>query len=133
MKKIVLAAIICISVILGGCKEETVVTTKYTIGNLGCNFSPASENMQTLVEYFSSHVAYNKIVTFNNASLAENDHEALNYYNDQIAKLDTAYVCSLLEEHDYFIYGMATLKPDGTYRYIGAIRFEKSGTSDVVQ
>lgn len=130
MKKIVLAAIVCMSVILGGCKEKNV-STKYSIGNLESYSS--STDWATLENYLSSTVTYNKIVTFENTSLSLNDQEALQYYNDQLKKLDTTYICSLLKGPDYLVYGISTLNADGTYRRIGAIRFEKDGTSNAVQ
>ena len=130
MKKAVLAIIVCMAVILGACKEKTVIN-KYSIGCIG--FSASSYNASdwtTLQDYFSSTVTYNTTVTFESSSESENDYKAKNLYNEQIKKLDTAYVCSLLNEPDFFIYGIYTLTSDSSYRVLGALRFEHNGTSE---
>jgi len=130
MKKVVLAIIICTSVILGACKEKTVIT-QYSIGNLGCNqnsWNPS--DWETLENYFSSTVTYNKTMSFESSSEAENDFEARSFYNDQIKKLDTEYVCSLLKETDYFIYGIYRLNPDGSHHIVSAMRFDHNGVSE---
>lgn len=133
MKKVVFAIIICTSLFLGACKEKTV-TTKYSIGCLGYVANSANpSDWATLEEYFSSTVKYNTTMTFENTSEAQNDKEAKDLYDEQVQKLDTAYVCSLLNVPDYFIYGIYTLNPDGTHHIIGAIRFEHDGTSEVTQ
>ena len=118
------------SVILGACKEKTVIT-RYSIGCIGFHANSIDPtDWTTLENYFSSTVAFNKKVTFENSSEAENDWEAKNLYNEQIKKLDTAYVCSLLKEPDYYIYGIYTVNADGSYRILGAIRFDHNGTSE---
>lgn len=133
MKKIVIAIIICTSVILCACKEKTV-TTKYSIGCIGYNAMSGSQSQwATLEDYLASTVTLNKTVSFENTSEAQNDKEAKDLYNEQIKKLDTEYVCSLLKDPDYYIYGIYTLNPDGTQRIVGAMRFEQNGASEVTQ
>jgi hypothetical protein len=130
MKKVVIAIIVCTSLFLISCKEKTI-TTKYTIGCIGFDSGNYDPTDWTAVEaYFSSQVAYNKTVTFEGKSLPENDAQALQYYNDQIEKLDTAYVCSLIKGTDSFIYGIQTLNKDGSYKVIGALQFQHDGTSE---
>lgn len=133
MKKVVFAIIICTSLFLGACKEKTV-TTKYSIGCLGFSANSADPSDWTTIEnYFSSTVTFNTTVTFENTSEAQNDKEAKDLYNAQIKKLDSEYVCSLLKEPDFYIYGIYTLNPDGTHRILGALRFDHDGTSEVTQ
>lgn len=130
MKKVVIAIIICSSIFLSSCKEK-LVTTKYTIGCIGYqsgNYDPTDWN--ALESYFSSQVVYNKTVTFESKTQPENDAQALQYYNEQVNKIDTGYVCSLIKGSDYFIYGIQTLASDGSYKVIGALKFQHDGTSE---
>ena len=94
--------------------------------------SPASQ-WQELERYFADNVEYNKLVTFEGTSLAENDAQAKSLCNSQLAKIDTAYVCGLLKSSDYFIYGIATLNVSGTYRFVKAMKFHSGGTEEVSQ
>ena len=95
--------------------------------------SGSQSQWATLEDYLASTVTLNKTVSFENTSEAQNDKEAKDLYNEQIKKLDTEYVCSLLKDPDYYIYGIYTLNPDGTQRIVGAMRFEQNGASEVTQ
>ncbi len=129
MKKVVIAIIVCTSLFLISCKEKTI-TTKYSIGCIGYQSGSIEGTDWTLLEsYLSSQVAYNKTVTFEGKSHTENDAQALQYYNEQIEKLNTEYICSLIKGTDYLIYGIQTLDTEGAYKVIGAIQFQHEGTS----
>lgn len=130
MKKVVIAVIVCMSLFLGACKDKTVSTT-YTIGCLGFQFG--ASDWQAVQDYFSSNVAFNQLVTFENKTVTENDAEALAYFDKQMEKVDTAYVCTLLTGEDYYIYGIATLDQNNNYRYIKAIKFMKDGAEEVTE
>ena len=78
-------------------------------------------------------MAFNKLVTFENKTVTENDAEALAYFDKQMEKVDTAYVCTLLTGEDYYIYGIATLDQNNNYRYIKAIKFMKDGAEEVTE
>ena len=131
MKKIVLVFIVGASLLFGGCRHETF-TTQYTIGCLGYQYgSVQGSDWDELLSYFSTNVEYNKLVTFESTSLAENDAKAKQLLNEQLEKIDAAYVCSLLHSSDYFDYGIATLNAGGSYRYIKVIRFSENGTQEV--
>ena len=131
MKKIVLVFIVGASLLFGGCRLETF-TTQYTIGCLGYQYgSVQGSDWDELLSYFSTNVEYNKLVTFESMSLAENDAKAKQLLNEQLEKIDAAYVCSLLHSSDYFDYGIATLNAGGSYRYIKVIRFSENGTQEV--
>lgn len=131
MKKIVLVFIVGASLLFGGCRHETF-TTQYTIGCLGYQYgSVQGSDWDELLSYFSTNVEYNKLVTFESTSLAENDAKAKQLLNEQLEKIDAAYVCSLLHSSDYFDYGIATLNASGSYRYIKVIRFSENGTQEV--
>ena len=133
MKKVVIAIIVCSSLFLSSCKEK-LITTKYTIGCIGYQSGSLDVTDWAAVEsYMSSQVAYNKTVNFEGKSQSENDAQALQYYNAQIEKLDTAYVCSLIKGTDFLIYGIQTLNTDGSYKVIGAIQFQHDGTSDPIR
>lgn len=132
MRKIVFAAIICLSVVLGACDQK--VTTQYTIGCLGYQSgSLEGSDWQVLENYFKSNVEFNKVVTFEGKSLAENDKQARDFYDEQMAKIDTAYVCTLLGGTDYYIYGIATLNAGGDYRYIKAMKFQSDGATEMTK
>ena len=131
MKKIVFVAIAVFALCLGGCKDKKV-TTQYTIGCLGYQLGTDSESeLLELQEYFQSNVEYNKIVSFEGISLAENDAQAREFFDEQMAKINTEYVCTLLSGSDFFIYGIATLNAGGDYRYIKAIKFQENGAFEV--
>ena len=131
MKKIVLIFIVGAALLFGGCRHETF-TTQYTIGCLGYQYgSVQGSDWDELQSYFSTHVEFNKLVTFESTSLAENDAKAKQLLNEQLEKIDAAYVCSLLHSSDYFDYGIATMNAGGGYRYIKAIRFRESGTQEL--
>ena len=131
MKKIILFAIVGATLLFGGCRHETF-TTQYTIGCLGYQYgSVQGSDWDELQSYFSTHVEFNKLVTFESTSLAENDAKAKQLLNEQLEKIDAAYVCSLLHSSDYFDYGIATMNAGGGYRYIKAIRFRESGTQEL--
>ena len=131
MKKIVLVFIVGASLLFGGCRHETF-TTQYTIGCLGYQYgSVQGSDWDELLSYFSTNVEYNKLVTFESTSLAENDAKAKQLLNEQLEKIDAVYVCSLLHSSDYFDYGIATLNASGSYRYIKVIRFSENGTQEV--
>ena len=126
MKKIVFVVIVGVALLFVGCKKT--ITTQYTIGCLGYQYgSVLVSDMEGLQSYFSSHVEYNKLITFESTSLAENDAKARQYFDEQIKKIDTAYVCSLLNNSDYFDYGIATQTKHGEYQYIKVMRFEANG------
>ena len=126
MKKIVFVIIVGVALLFVGCKKT--ITTQYTIGCLGYQYGSVQvSDMEGLQSYFSSHVEYNKLITFESTSLAENDAKARQYFDEQIKKIDTAYVCSLLNNSDYFDYGIATQTKHGEYQYIKVMRFEANG------
>ena len=126
MKKIVFVVIVGVALLFVGCKKT--ITTQYTIGCLGYLYGSVQvSDMEGLQSYFSSHVEYNKLITFESTSLAENDAKARQYFDEQIKKIDTAYVCSLLNNSDYFDYGIATQTKHGEYQYIKVMRFEANG------
>lgn len=130
MKKVVIAIIVCTSLFMISCKDKTV-TSLYTIGCIGYQSGNMDPTDWTAVEsYFSSQVAYNEKVQYEGKSQAENDAQALQYYNEQLNKLDAEYVCSLIKGSDFFVYGIQTLNSDGSYRVIGAIQFQHNGTSE---
>jgi len=132
MKKVVFIAIVCLSVVLGACKH--VVTTEYTIGCL--SFTAASlegSEWQTIESYFQSNVEYNKLVSFDGNSLAENDAQARQLYNEQIQKIDADSVCSLLIGADDYTYGIATKNASGNYRIIKAMKFTANGATEVTE
>jgi predicted aldo/keto reductase-like oxidoreductase len=130
MKKIVFAAIIFLSVVLGACKHN--VSTQYTIGCLGYQYGTVEESdWQALEDYFKTHVEFNKVVTFEGNSLAENDKQARELFDEQMAKIDADYVCTLLGGTDYYIYGIATLNAGGDYRYVKAMKFAPDGATEV--
>lgn len=130
MKKIVFVAIVCLSVVLGACHHN--VTTQYTIGCLGFQHGTIEGSQwQTVEDYFKSNVEYNKLVSFEGTSLAENDKQARQFYDKQMEKIDKDYVCSLLSGSDYFIYGIATLNASGTYRFVKAMKFASDGATEI--
>ncbi len=127
MKKVVIAVVVCMSIFLGACKDKLVSTT-YTIGCLECQYGAVDpSDFQAIEEYMSSRVTYNKLITFENKTVTENDAEASAYFDAQMAKVDTAYICSLMSESDYYVYGIATQNSDGTLRYIKAMKFTEDG------
>ena len=131
MKKIVFVAILGVALLFGGCNKK-LVTTQYTIGCLDYQYgSVEGSDWEELQSYFSSHVEYNKLITFESKTLAENDAKATQYFDEQVKKLDTAYVCSLMNASDYFEYGIATLNKDGGYRYLRLLRFTESGMTEI--
>lgn len=132
MKKIVFVAIAVVALCLGGCKDKTI-TTQYTIGCLGYQYNPEDENnnWENIQSYFKSQVDYNKIVEFESTSVSENDAQAIKYFDEQMAKIDTAYVCGMISGSDYFIYGIATLYASGAYRFVKAIKFQRDGIVEV--
>ena len=127
MKKVVIAVVVCMSILLGACKDKLVSTT-YTIGCLEYQYGAVDpSDFQAIEEYMSSRVTYNKLITFENKTVTENDAEASAYFDAQMAKVDTAYICSLMSESDYYVYGIATQNSDGTLRYIKAMKFTEDG------
>ena len=131
MKKAIFMAVVSLALIFTACKDKTV-TTQYTIGNLGYQSGSVGDSQwEELQTYFRANVEYNKLVEFEGKSLAENDAQARDLYQKQIEKIDDAYVCSLLQSTDYFIYGIATLTASGEYRIIKAKKFTVGGTEEV--
>jgi hypothetical protein len=131
MKKIVLVLIVGFAVIFGGCNKK-LVSTQYTIGCRGYQYIPIQESeWNELQSYFINNVEYDKLVTFESISLAANDAKARQLLNEELEKIDTTYVCSLLHGSDYFDYGIATLNANGSYRNIKVIRFSENGTQDL--
>lgn len=132
MKKVIIAVVVCMSLFMGACKDKLVSTT-YTIGCLGYQYSAVNppSDLQAIEDYMFSTVTYNKLVTFENKTVTENDAEASAYFDMQMAKVDTAYVCSLMAGNDYYIYGIATQNTDGTLRYIKAMKFSENGAVGV--
>lgn len=129
MKKLVIVAIALLSLCLAGCNDKKV-NTQYTIGCLGYQYgSIQGSDWEELESYFSSHVDYNKVISFESKSLAENDAKAKQHFEEQLKKIDTAYVCSLIKSTDYIDYGIATLNINGSYRNLKVVRFQESGMS----
>lgn len=133
MKKVVFAVVVCLSVVLCACKQEPMIT-KYTIGCLAYQTGSAEgSNWKAIENYLDETVDFNKRVEFEGASLSENDAQARNYFQEQMAKIDIAHVSSMLKSPDYYVYGIATVNADGTYRYIAATKFTASGASDYTE
>lgn len=133
MKRIVFVAIAVAALCLGGCKEKNV-TVQYTIGCLGYQYgSLETSNWENIESYFKSQVDYNKIVEFEGKSSSECDTQAKQYFDEQMVKIDTGYVCEQISGTDYFIYGIATLYASGNYRFVKAIKFQGSGITEVTQ
>lgn len=131
MKKIVFAIIIGIALIFGGCGKKTI-STQYSIGCQGYQYgSVQGSDWDNLQNYFSSHVDYNKLVSFESPSLAENDAKARQHLDEQLKRIDAEYVCSLLNGDDYLDYGIATINAGGDYRYIKVVRFNEYGTYEL--
>lgn len=134
MKKVVFAVVVCVSLILGACKDktETDIETRYTIGCLGYQYTNIqNSDWQAIESYLDSNVAFNKQITFVGKSLSGNDAQAKLYYDEQMAKLDDDYICSLINGTDYYIYGIATLNSNGLYRFVGAKKYTAVGCQDV--
>jgi len=130
MKKILFAVIVGAALLFGGCKK--MISTEYTIGCLGYQINAINgSNWDELQTYFSSHVKYNKLVTFESTSLAENDAKAKELLDEQLKLIDTEYVCSLIHGEDYFDYGIATINAGGDYKYIKVVRFKEYGTYEI--
>ena len=124
-------AVVSLALLFSACTQK--VSTQYTVGCLGLQASSAGGSQwQDIERYFADHVEYNKLVTFEGTSLAENDAQAKSFCNSQLAKVDTAYVCGLLDGSDYFIYGIATLNASGSYRFIKTMKFTTDGAVDEV-
>lgn len=131
MKKIIFSIIVGAALIFGGC-EKKMVSTQYTIGCLGYQINPIhGSDWEEVETYFSSHVKYNKLVTFESASLAENDAKARQLLDEQLKLIDTEYVCSLIKGEDYFDYGIATINAGGEYKYIKVVRFNENGVNEL--
>ena len=133
MKKIALFAIVCATMLLGGCHHETF-TINYAIGCVGYqqgSIQESEEEWNMLLNYFETHVELNKIVTFEGKSIAEADKKAKKYFDEQIEKIDETYVCSLLHNTDYYDYGITTQTANGSERNIKVIRFEESGAHEL--
>ena len=127
MKKIVFVAITFLALCLAGCNDKKV-TTQYTIGCLGYQYgSIQGSDWEELEAYFKSHVAFNELVTYEGKSLAENDAQARQYFDEQMSKIDPEYICSLLHSSDFFIYGIATINAGGSYRIIKAMQVQENG------
>ncbi len=109
-----------------------MISTEYTIGCLGYQINPLhGSDWDEVQTYFSSHAKYNKRVTLESTSLAENDAKAKELLDEQLKLIDTEYVCSLIHGEDYFDYGIATINAGGDYRYIKVVRFKEYGTYEV--
>lgn len=129
MKKIIVVALAFLSLCLVSCKDKTI-TTQYTIGCLGFQYGSAQgSDWEDLESYFSSHVDYNKLISFESTSLTENDAKAKQHFDEQLKKLDTVHVCSLLHGADYFNYGIATRDANGNFRSIKTVQFTGNGMS----
>ena len=133
MKKIALFAIVCATLLLGGCRHE-IFEIDYSIGCVGFqsgSIQGSEDEWNTLFDYFETNVDFNKIVTFDGKSIAEADKKARKYFDEQIEKIDAEYVCSLLHSTDYYDYGIITQTADGSNRNIKVMRFEESGAHEL--
>ena len=133
MKKIALFAIVCATLLLGGCHHE-IFEVDYSIGCIGFQYgSVQGSDWENLETYFENNVDYNKVVTFEGKSIAEADKKAKKYFNEQIEKIDAKYVCSLLHSTDYFDYGIKTPIASGGYRYVKVMRYEENGAHEQIK
>ena len=133
MKKIALFAIVCATLLFSGCHHETF-TIDYSIGCVGYQFGSiqgSDEERNELINYFETNEEFNKIITFEGKSLAEADAKARQYFDEQLKKINTAYVCSLLHNPDYYDFGITTRTATGNSRDIKVIRFEESGAHEL--
>lgn len=132
MKKVVFAVVVCLSLMLSACKHK--VETTYTIGCLGFQYTNIEDSdWQAIDEYLKANVDYNKQVTFEGVSLSENDAQARSYFYEQESKLDEEYICSKLKGMDFYIYGIATLNADGSYRNVAGKKFTAIGSQDIAK
>lgn len=130
MVKKIFLGILTVAFLLVSCKDKTI-TTQYSVGCLGFNTSAMSDSQWAALEdYLSKTVIYNKMVSYEGKDLSETDIQAVTMFYDQMKKIDTAYVCSLIQDPDNFIYGVRTLKADGTYRILKATVIENGEMHD---
>lgn len=131
MKKIILAVVVCMAVVLGGCKEKLVSTT-YRIGCLDFQYSASNvSGILAIEEYLKANVEFNKLVTFEGHTQSENDAQAIALYENQIAKVDKDFVCSQLHEAEYYVYGIGTKSADGEYHTLKGTKFTSTGVEEV--
>lgn len=124
MKKIFSTCLVLCVILLTGCKPETI-TTIYSIGCLDFNVS-ANSDVNGFTEYMKSVVNYNNTLQFNSSSIEENDVQARDYFNEQVAKINADTACSYLYGSEFIEYGIKR-SDDETTKIIGKITFSGNG------
>lgn len=126
MKKLFSICLIFCAVLLTGCQPKNI-TTVYSIGCLDFNVS-ASSDVNGFTEYMKSTVDYNHTLQFTGFTIEENDAQAKNYFNEQLAKIDADSACSFLYGNEFIVYGINRSDEERT-RIIGKVTYSGNGVA----
>lgn len=126
MKKILVLCIVTLSILFSSCKDKTI-TTDYTIGCISYYAYAPESNWTGFQDYMKSVVDYNLVVHFTNTTIAENDAQAIAYFDDQLSKIDYTQACSFIKDPDKLVYGIARFDEIGNAYTLKSVTFTESG------
>jgi len=130
MKKIFSICLIICTLILTGCKKDSV-TTFYTIGCLEYSTSAYGSDWEGFERYMKSVAAYNTNVSFSNSTAEENDDAATKYFTEQVAKINPDSARAYIKDADYLIYGIAkNVNESSNYSILKAVKFTAGGMTE---
>ncbi|MCQ2277174.1 MAG: hypothetical protein MJZ87_09565 [Bacteroidales bacterium] len=126
MKKILTFCVITVAILLSSCKDKTI-TTDYTIGCIGYYSVDPASDWVGFEEYMQSVADYNMVVHFTNKTLAENDAQALAYFDEQSGKVNYVQACSFIHGVDELSYGIARYNEIGDISILKSVTFTANG------
>lgn len=129
MKRLLAITLLCCTVLLLGCKESNV-TNHYSIGCLSYKGNMLLSDWDGFESYISSQADYNIILTFTSKSKEENDAKAIQYFDEQVAKLDTDSLCTYIAPGDYIVYGIGYSISEESFYILKGLTFGNEGVSE---
>lgn len=129
MKKLFCFTLLCFAILLSGCDNKEV-TNQYSIGCMTYKGNLVFSDWNGFESYISSQVDYNVIISFTSKTREENDLKAIQYFNEQVTKLDTDSLCTFIAPGDYIVYGVGYSIDEHSFYILKGLTFGNEGVTD---
>lgn len=120
MKKLLTFCLIILTLGFTGCRPKSF-TSYYSIGCLGYSGFMNSDWVG-FQHYMDSLTTYNTMVSFSNPTLEDNNTQAINFFDGELAKIKESEVCTFIANGDCVIYGIGSSIDSTNFDILKAVR-----------